>query len=60
MNPLGPGPGVDMVALITSFHRRTLIWKDRYPPERAVDSLAMWIAWLLDEHCKWTLSRPIS
>lgn len=50
--PLAPGPGTDMVALINSFHARTLASRGTYPPERVEDALAMWIAWLLDDHCE--------
>ena len=54
MQPLAPGPGVDMVALISTFHHRTLLSRDTYPPDGEVNALAMWIAWLLDECCEFT------
>ncbi|KAL1408163.1 hypothetical protein Q8F55_004967 [Vanrija albida] len=56
VNPLPDGPAVDMVSLLDKFHARTLStgFEDEdevgYPPERVVDSLAMWIRWFLDEY----------
>jgi hypothetical protein len=41
-----------MTALTTAFHEHTLFPLDRYPPDRAVDALAMWVAWLLDDYCE--------
>ncbi|TXT13379.1 hypothetical protein VHUM_00746 [Vanrija humicola] len=54
--PLPDGPAIDMVSLLDKFHARTLSTgledEDEvgYPPERVVDSLAMWIRWFLDEY----------
>lgn len=56
MPPLGPGPSVDVVSLVRAYHERTLqpSREFAYPPQRAVDALAMWISWLVDDYSRRT------
>ncbi|BEI80439.1 hypothetical protein CcaverHIS002_0109680 [Cutaneotrichosporon cavernicola] len=59
VKPFGPGPSVDILALVRDYHDRTLISTNgfRYPPQRPVDALAMWISWLLDDYATRIPSR---
>jgi hypothetical protein len=59
VQPLGPGPSVDIVALVRDYHARTLKWRTEfaYPPKQPVDALAMWISWLLADHSRSTAAQ---